>query len=140
MPYTYLTNERVRTFLTTRYGAFVAVHGRKECYSRAQVLFFAGLLSRDREARTCTMLLPWQVAKTWALDNGQTTPAGEQRESGDSSIRFTFPDICVHEVANLFAFPTGEGEHYDGPGGKYLAPERYLDPTNTNTNSTGVSI
>lgn len=109
-----ITKKQTETFLASRFSAFVRKHGPSPAYSCATVLAFAGMLSRDASARECTALIPWQVAKDWALSVGVDVPRGDQPWPGSQGVPFTFPQEYVHDVAALVNFP-GEPEQASEP-------------------------
>lgn len=90
-------------YLGSRSLPFFAKYGRRPGYATAIVLGFGGDIRRDGAHGYIS--LPWQVAKAWALDNGEAPPTGPQPDNYGARVAFRFPWARLGEVADLYAFP-----------------------------------
>ena len=97
--------------------------GRLPRYSLARLLAFAGTLSRISRDELA-ILLPWQVAKTFALEHGIAGPRGDQPDNGAAEVCFPFPAGLLLEVLAEVAIPQADVAT-DGPELEELLQAEY---------------
>jgi len=101
-----ISRQTAERYLGTRSVPFLRRYGDRPGYASALVLGFAGDLRRSGAHGYIS--LPWQVAKSWALDTGEAPPVGDQPDSPGARVAFRFPWSRLAEVADLYAFPQPE--------------------------------
>jgi len=100
-------------FLGTLHPGLVRKFGPRPSWSAATLLAYASMLRRDGDHGY--IVLPWQVSKQWALDNGEAPPREQPSDYG-ASVPFRFRWERIHDVAALFYFEPDPAPDVDCSG------------------------
>lgn len=101
------TEHTLEKYQRGSFRAFKKDHGTRGCYPTDLILLWLGKITRDGDSLVTR--LPWQVAKTAQHEGAPLNFCAECPPGLAPSCEVFAPVSYLKELADLFAWPVGEG-------------------------------